>query len=169
MKNIYLIGMMGSGKTQTARELAGLLNWKSVDLDALIVEKEKMNIDSIFQTKGEDYFRDCETAVLENITQSEHQVVATGGGVVINKKNRELMKSSGLVLYLEASMDTLWSRVKNKTHRPLLNTDNPKEKLEEVFRDRKVFYESAEHQVNTDGKKAKQVAGEIQQKISSKF
>src|SRR3989338_7010080 len=99
MRNIYLIGMMGSGKTTTGQELARLLSLSFVDLDNQIVERTGKSINDIFSKEGEPYFRSVESELLVNTSRETDCVVATGGGIAINAFNRERMKSTGLVVY----------------------------------------------------------------------
>ena len=162
MKNVYLIGMMGSGKTTTGRALAKLLSVPFVDLDDQIVQKAGCSINEIFKRKGEHYFRDLETELLKNVSGSSDQVIATGGGIVIDPENRTKLKSTGLVVYLKTSADVLWERVKEKKDRPLLATSNPKQTFFELFQFRTPLYvESSEKFFLTDRKTPETVAQEI--------
>jgi len=162
MKNTYLIGMMGSGKTTTGCALAKLLSVPFVDLDDQIIQKAGRSINEIFKTKGEYYFRDLETEALKNVSGSSNQVVATGGGIVMNPENQTRLKTTGLVIYLKTSMDVLWERVKDKKDRPLLATSNPKQTFSELFRFRGPLYiESASKIFLTDYKTPEAVAQEI--------
>ena len=143
MKNVYLIGMMGSGKTTSGRALAKLLAVSFVDLDDRIVEEAGHSINDIFKTEGEPYFRGVETKLLTRLSKLENQVVATGGGVVLDSSNREHMRNTGLVIYLKTSLDVLWERVKEKKDRPLLKSSDPKESLKDLFYKRTPLYESS--------------------------
>lgn len=168
MKNIYLIGMMGSGKTSTARELAALLKLPLVDLDADLARKSEHTIAEIFKNSGEEIFRDMEANLLTEQAKRNNCVVATGGGVVLRRQNRELMRATGLVIFLETSLDVLWDRVSKEKGRPLLEDFDPKLKLMSLLRMRQPFYDDcAEMRVITDGKTAKQVAEEIQGKLNA--
>ncbi len=162
MKNVYLIGMMGSGKTTTGRALAKLLSIPFVDLDEKIVEKAGRSINEIFKTKGEHYFRELEMEVLIKVSSSSNQVIATGGGIVISPANRMTMKTTGLVIYLKTSVDVLWERVKEKKDRPLLATQNPKQTFLELFQSRTPLYmEISDKFFLTDKKASEAVAQEI--------
>ncbi len=168
MRNIYLIGMMGSGKTSTARELAALIKVPFVDLDADLAKKAEHSIAEIFKNSGEEIFREMESNLLVEQAKRENCVVATGGGVVLRRQNRELMGATGLVIFLETSLEVLWDRVSKEKGRPLLEDFNPKRKLMSLLRARQPFYdECAEMKVLTDGKTAKQVAEEIQGKLNA--
>ena len=162
MKNIYLIGMMGSGKTTSGRALAKLLKSPFVDLDERIVEHVGHSINDIFKTHGEPYFRKIENELLAGVSVETNQVVATGGGIVINSSNRERMKSTGLVIYLKTSLNVLWERVKEKKDRPLLGGTDPEKALAGLFYVRVPLYEASSEKVFiTDGKSPEAVAVEI--------
>ncbi len=168
MKNIYLVGMMGSGKTSTARELAELLDLPMIDLDAELEKQENKCIAEIFQGRGEEWFREREAEILVAQSKQENFVVATGGGVVIRRQNRELMKTTGTVVFLEASLEQLWARVSKEKGRPLLEDFDPKRKLMDLMSARRPFYEDCvELRVMTDGKTPKQVAEEIYGKLNA--
>jgi shikimate kinase len=160
--NIYLIGMMGSGKTVTGKALAERLGYTFVDLDAEIQVKEGRSIAEIFEGSGEPYFRDGETSVLELFSKQDKQVIATGGGIVLREANVRRMKETGTVVLLGASVESLWQRVRYSKDRPLLNKPDPLGALRKILSDRGTFYSKACHfSVMTDGKKAEEVANEI--------
>ncbi len=162
MKNVYLIGMMGSGKTTTGRALAKLLALPFVDLDELIVQKAGRSINEIFKTEGEGRFRELETEILKQVSNSSDQVVATGGGLVINPENRNLLKTTGLVIYLKTETNVLWDRVKVKKDRPLLATADPKKTFLDLFQFRSPLYvENSQMVFATDYKTPEAVAEEI--------
>lgn len=162
MKNIYLIGMMGSGKTSTGHELAKLLRIRFVDLDDLIVEETHQSINDIFKKEGEAYFRCIESEVLNQVASGSDQVVATGGGIILKTENVEKMNHTGIIVYLKTSIEVLWERVKTATDRPLLKTKNPQKTLADILRDRAFLYESAKTKIFlTDQKSPKEVADEI--------
>jgi shikimate kinase len=168
MSNVYLIGMMGSGKSVTGKRLATLLNCRFVDLDELIQERTKQSIAEIFQKKGEPYFRDEEAAALTEVAKVQPRVIATGGGTVLKPANLELMKATGKLVYLETGIETLWIRVKDKKDRPLLKSEDPKRKLIQIFAERCGIYEkAADLRVNTDGRTAADVAKEIFDKLGN--
>ncbi len=162
MKNIYLIGMMGAGKTSTGEALAKELSLNFVDMDEGIVKSTKMTINEIFESRGGPYFRKLEREGLKLVSKTKGQVVATGGGVVLDPENVRLMKESGILIYLRAPIETLWSRVQTKTDRPLLKTLNPKEVFAKLFYERKPLYEAIrDHAVNTEGRNPLEVAREV--------
>lgn len=162
MKNIYLVGMMGSGKTTTGRALAKLLSIPFVDLDDEIEDDAGRSINEIFKREGEAYFRTIESKLLAQVSHGSNQVIGTGGGIVLNPSNSERMKSTGSVIYLKTSLEILWERVKEKTDRPLLATSNPRQTLTELFKIRAPLYEAAcETMFITDRKSPEAVAREI--------
>ena len=164
--NIYLIGMMGSGKTMTGKILAGLLDGSFVDLDAEIQAKEGCPIPEIFARSGEPYFRDVESSVLGHFAKQNGQVIATGGGIVLREENVRLMKETGNVVWLKASAESLWQRVQYSKDRPLLNKPDPFGTLRQILNDRVSLYENACHWfVATDGKIGEDVANEIKETL----
>ncbi len=166
MKNIYLVGMMGSGKTETGSALAEILGFKPVDLDSLIVEEEGRSINEIFDQSGEPYFREVESKILERISMKKKQVIATGGGIVLREENRRTMMQNGRVFYLKTNLDILIDRLKYMSDRPLLRAADPKVVLERIYEERRPLYESFEDQVDTDLKTPEDVAREIDEILS---
>ena len=165
MKNIYLIGMMGSGKTSCGRELAKLLSLIFVDLDSEIEKRAGKPISDIFKTEGEPHFRKLERDELAQVAGSADHVVATGGGIVLNPTNCEIMRQTGTVIYLRANLNQLWDRVKRNSTRPLLETSDPKESLANLFREREPIYRDiANMVVVTDRKTHQAVARELRDK-----
>ncbi|MFZ5801816.1 MAG: shikimate kinase [Candidatus Omnitrophota bacterium] len=162
MNNWYLTGMMGSGKSVTAAALAGLAGRGVTDLDREIAQNEKRSINAIFAESGEAYFRDLESRWLERMAARSDLVVATGGGVILREANVHLMKKTGIVIYLETSLETLWQRVRLAKDRPLLKKPNPKAELEKILLSRKKLYESAcSLKILTDGRSGAEVAREL--------
>ena len=162
MKNIYLIGMMGSGKTTSGRALAKLLSLPFIDLDDQIIQQEGKSINEIFEKKGEPHFRKVESGLLLKSSQKTDQVLATGGGIVISLSNRERMKNTGMVIYLKTSLDVLWERVKAKKDRPLLHGADPQKALATLFAQRTPLYETIADKVFlTDHKPSEAVVLEI--------
>ena len=141
-QNIVLIGFMGSGKSSVGRLIAGRLGFQFVDTDALIVERAGMEIPEIFERDGEAHFRDLETAVLESLAHRDRCVIATGGGVVLRERNRELLEELGFVVLLTASEDVIFERVSRNAKRPLLQTPNPRETVSTMLAARLPAYEA---------------------------
>lgn len=161
LKNIFLIGFMGAGKTSVGRVLARKLGLDFRDLDEVIKEEIGMAIPEIFSRFGEDFFRNEESKALWSVAQAKNQVVATGGGVVLKEGNWEAMKNDGITIYLRASDEVLWSRVKSSTSRPLLQVENPFERLQELLSKRVPLYERANLIVNTENLSPADVAEKI--------
>jgi shikimate kinase len=163
MKNIYLVGFMGSGKSTVGKILAEKLNMNFIDIDKLIEEKEGMKIKDIFEQKGESYFRELERKQIEAIVNQEGLVVSTGGGLGANLDNMNLMKKNGDVVWLDVSLNTVLDRLKNDQDRPLLK--QPTEKIRQLFEERKNVYRLANIRINADKKTPSQIVEEILTKI----
>jgi len=142
---------MGAGKTTVAKILSKRLNCEFVDLDLYIEKEQGISISEMFEKHGEKYFRDVETECLRKISEKSNQIISTGGGIVIRDQNWEIMKKSGTTVYLKASIETLFNRVKHKTTRPLLNVKNPFEKAKELFLSRESLYEKSEIILDREG------------------
>jgi shikimate kinase len=159
--NIYIIGFMGAGKSTVGKILAQKLNYDFVDLDSDIEREQGTRISEIFEKQGEKYFRDAETEILRKISEHSNQIISTGGGIVIKDENWEIMKNSGTTVYLKASIETLFGRVKHKTTRPLLNVENPFEKARELFSSRESLYEKSDIVLDREGLEPEYVAEAI--------
>jgi 3-dehydroquinate synthase len=138
--NIILVGMMGSGKTTVGRVLARQLGKKFVDSDEEIQRRTGVTIPHIFDVEGEEGFRQRESAVLEDLSERNDLVLATGGGAILSAHNRAVLKASGTVVYLKSSVHDLWQRTRHDTNRPLLQTADPRAKLQELFEQRDPLY-----------------------------
>ena len=160
-KNIALVGFMGSGKTTVSKLLAQHLGYQLVSTDALIVEREKTSIAQIFSVKGEQYFRDLEKNVVEQLSRREGLVIDCGGGIVLQQANIDRLRSSGIIVYLKATVDVLHERTKHSRERPLLNVEDPKLKIEELLAQRECLYQKADMTVDTSHKTAAEVVEEI--------
>ena len=159
---VFLVGPMGAGKTAIGKELARGLGWPFHDTDAEIQDRTGADIGFIFEREGEAGFRARERRVVSELARAGDAVVATGGGVVMDPANREDLRAGGTVIYLYASVAHQLSRTRAGRHRPLLDTDDPRERLETLFRLRDPLYrEIAHHVVDTDGRRVKSVANEI--------
>ena len=163
-KNIILTGMMGAGKTTVGKELATIMNCNFIDLDETI-EKNYGKISDIFKQKGEEYFRQIETLELKKLNIQETFVLSTGGGIVLKDENIKILQTLGYVFYLEASTDTIYERIKNQKHRPLLNTPDPKRSIEEILSKRKKLYENSGEKITVNNKNVKEIAEEIYERI----
>lgn len=152
---------MGTGKTSVGKLLALRLKHTFVDIDALIVEKEKRTINEIFSQQGEAYFRRLETDVLEQALMGRNLVVATGGGAVIAERNRSLMRKSGVIVNLTASPLDILDRLKEENERPLLREGKGLEKIREMLNERERYYADADIRIDTAGKNVEDVVREI--------
>jgi len=161
MKNIYLIGLMGTGKTAVGQLLAQKLGLDFVDLDDVIEQKEGTSISLIFQQKGEPYFRKVEKEAVREISQKSDLVVGCGGGAVINQENLDHLKKTGTVICLEARPEVILNRTKEARHRPLLNVEDPEKKIEELLSQRAPFYAQAHFTIDTSRLSVEEVAQRI--------
>ncbi len=141
-KNIILCGFMGSGKTVTGKALAKKLDMEFIDLDKFIEEKENMSVSDIFELKGEAYFRTLETKFSKVLGKSGGKVIALGGGTVVNPENTRYLKVNGDIYYLFVTADTVKSRLKNDTSRPLIQKDK-ENAIENLLKKRENIYKSA--------------------------
>jgi shikimate kinase len=159
MRNIILIGYMGSGKTTVAGALAELLQCPFIDMDTEIEKREKKSITDIFKEKGEGYFRDLETEFLKGFSE-EGAVLSSGGGIVLREENIILLKKSGTVVWLYSSPDIILERLSKDESRPLL--PNTKDKIEEMLAIRMPYYERAcDIRIDTDNKTPGKISEEI--------
>lgn len=143
MYKVYLVGFMGSGKSAVGRRLSFLLKMPYYDMDKEIVKKEKRTIPEIFEQDGEAYFRQVETEFLKNF-RKESCIISTGGGVAMNEENIQIMRKTGLVLYLDATFADIWMRIKNDKNRPIVQSST-KEELEALYNKRRRSYKKAAH------------------------
>jgi len=167
-RNIYLVGPMGAGKSTIGRVLAAELHLSFRDSDRVIEERTGADIPWIFDMEGEEGFRDRESAVLAELAQTQDAVIATGGGIILRPQNADIMKSSGYVCYLTASIEQLVERTARDKKRPLLQVENPRQKIIELLALRDPLYRSAaDFIINTDRRSPKLVAQEISSRIAS--
>jgi 3-dehydroquinate synthase len=136
--NIFLVGLMGSGKTTIGRALAKRLNLRFVDADHEIESRTGASITLIFEIEGEASFRQREADVISDLTQQQGIVLATGGGAILNQESRRSLRERGTVVYLRASVGSLGQR-------PLLQTADPRARIEELMRQRAPLYEEVAH------------------------
>ena len=168
-KNIVLVGPMGSGKTTIGRRLAHELNQDFFDTDHEIIGKTGVTIDHIFDIEGEEGFRKRESKILENLCQMSNIILATGGGIVIKSKNREILKNSGLVVYLSSSVDQLLRRTAKSKTRPLLeNSTDRRKTITNLIEARDLYYrEVSSLVVDTTGKKFHEVINIIKREAKN--
>jgi shikimate kinase len=161
MRNIILVGFMGSGKTTIAMKLSHRLKMAYVSTDNLIEKKEKATINEIFTKKGEEYFRDVESGIIREVCAMDNSVIDTGGGVVLKDENWLNMKECGITICLTADEDTIMSRTKKYKHRPLLNVGDPKQKIRSLLAKRTPFYAKADYCIDTGSLTVNQVVDKI--------
>jgi shikimate kinase len=160
--NIFLIGPMGAGKTTIGRHLATLLHKRFVDVDHEIERRTGVTIPVIFEIEGEAGFRRRESTLVDELSHDEDIVMATGGGAVLMEENRRVLKERGTVVYLHADIDTLVERTRRDRNRPLLQTEDPRGKIEELLRQREPIYrEVADVVVDTGLRAPTSVARDI--------
>ncbi len=165
--NIILIGMMGAGKTTVGKLLAKQLGKTFVDSDEEIQRRTGVTIPHIFDVEGEAGFRQRESAVLEDLMKRRDIVLATGGGAVINPQNRVVLKHGGVVIYLKSNVHDLWQRTRHDVNRPLLQTADPRAKLQELYEQRNPLYSDIADIVMHTGKQSVHVLLQhLQQKLN---
>lgn len=166
--NIYLIGPMGAGKSTVGRHLARMLDKRFLDCDRELEERTGARIAIIFELEGEPGFRKRERALLEELSDEEGLVLATGGGVVLDRANRELLSRRGFNVYLNAPLDLLVSRTSRDRQRPLLQTEDRAARIKALVDERDPLYrEVADMIVTSDKRSAKHVAREILRQLEA--
>ena len=162
--NIFLVGLMGAGKTSVGRLLAKRFNKTFYDCDQEIERRTGVKISVIFDIEGEEGFRAREATVLRELAALHDIVLATGGGAVILEENRRVLMQHGTVVYLRASLDDLWQRTRHDRSRPLLQTEEPRAKLEQLFRQRDpLYHEVATLVVNTGNQSLRNLAHKLEE------
>jgi len=137
---VILIGMMGAGKTTVGREYARRHRMRFVDCDHEIEARTGVKVPTIFEIEGEAGFRRRETQVIDDLTRETDLVLATGGGAVLDPANRAMMSERGIVVYLNVPTQVLWERTRHDRNRPLLQVPNPRERIENLYRERDPLY-----------------------------
>ena len=163
VNNIYLVGLMGSGKTTVGKLASKKLGKSFIDSDHLIEERTGVRVPLIFEYEGEEGFRKRETKVLEELVTMKNIILATGGGIILEEINQKLLVKNGLVIYLKADYDLLASRLKSDLTRPLLQGVDIKEKLKNLLKERDPIYKSiSDYVIETKKKRATDIANEIE-------
>ena len=147
---IVMVGMMGVGKTAVGQEIARHLGVVFTDTDAEIERAAAMSIPEIFARDGEAFFRDRESLVLSRLLEGRRGVISTGGGAWIQPQNRALIRAAGLSLWLDADLETLWQRVRQRPTRPLLLTEDPRGTLARLIEQRSPVYARADLHLKSD-------------------
>jgi shikimate kinase len=165
-QNLFLVGPMGAGKSAVGRQLARMLHLEFVDSDEEIESRTGVDIPFIFEKEGEAGFRKREAAAIDDLSQKEGIVLATGGGAILDPQNRNHLGARGYVIYLHTSVDQQLSRTRKGRDRPLLSNDDPRAVLEGLMATREPLYrEIADLTVDTDGRKVRAVANEIVERL----
>lgn len=167
--NIVLMGFMGTGKTSVGKKLAATLNLRFVDMDQIIEERAGKPITRIFAEEGEPHFRSLERALVVELAAQGGQVIACGGGVVLNPDNIRDYSHTGLVVCLTATPELIFQRTARATHRPLLEQQDRFQRIVDLLEKRRVLYASIPHQVDTAARTADQVAEAILNLYRSEF
>jgi len=154
MDKIFIVGMPGSGKSTMARYLCSKTKFNYLDLDEEIEKKSQKSVTEIFRDEGQEYFRSLETKLLKEIINKEKIfILSTGGGTPCFNKNMELMKKNGITIFLNTSIDTLIERVGRKNKRPLFNSKNIKETINNMFNERIKYYNQSRFSVKDNDRK----------------
>ena len=150
-KNVVLLGHMGSGKTLLAKKIASELKIAHYDSDQKIIELEKKSISEIFESEGEEYFRKIEEKVVLNLIQKKNIVVSLGGGSIINKNIRNMIKQSSFSIFLDVNLEKLVSRLSKSKNRPLLKNTNILNKLKDLDTKRRKYYLDSDAKLQNTG------------------
>ena len=167
LNNIFIVGLMGSGKTSIGKLLAKRTGRLFIDTDSEIIKESGMTITEIFNKFGENYFRDLEYKVLSKAKLIENHVISTGGGIILKLENIKIMKNSGTIIFLDIDVETQLLRVKNKKNRPLLGGNNITENLVNIKKERDYIYKNiSDYIISISEKNKSEIVGEIQNYIS---
>ncbi|HNW07386.1 MAG TPA: shikimate kinase [Verrucomicrobiota bacterium] len=161
VRNLALIGFMGSGKSCVGRMAADLLHFTFLDTDQVIEARAGKRISDIFAQDGERGFREWERRIVEELTRREKTVIATGGGLPIDPDNLASLKTHSLVICLWASPETIWERTRGHSHRPLLNESDPLTKIRQLLAAREPYYRQADVLVNTEMRSLREVVQHV--------
>jgi shikimate kinase len=165
---VSLIGMPGSGKSTVGKAVATRLGLPYVDCDAAIERHAGCLIAAFFERMGESAFRDLEMEVLAGLLLDGPTVLATGGGIVLREANRELLRTRTRCVYLDASLEVLWTRLRRDRRRPLLQVPDPEARLRAMRAEREPLYrETAEIAVQTDGLSFARLVGEVVRRVAA--
>lgn len=165
---IFLVGPMGAGKSTIGRQLAETLGLEFADTDLEIQRRTGVDIPTIFEYEGEDGFRARERQVVDDLTQLDNQVLATGGGVIMDADNRRHLSARGLVVYLYCSPEQQYERTHRDRNRPLLQTEDPRARLEQLMNIRDPLYrEVADIVVSTERRSATAVIRDILRRVDA--
>src|SRR5271157_3671680 len=161
IRNLALIGFMGTGKSCVGRLAADVLHFTFLDTDRVIEARAGTAITEIFAQQGEAAFREWERRIVEELTRRSKTVIATGGGLPVNSANLVSLKTHALVVCLWASPEVIWERVRHHDHRPLLNQSDPLERVRQLLAAREPSYRQADVLVNTEMRSVREVAAQV--------
>lgn len=161
IQNIALIGFMGTGKSTVGRLIAEQLRFEFLDTDALIEQRSGKKITEIFAQNGETAFRDLEAQLVAELAARTRTIISTGGGLPTNPANLASLKTHSLVICLWASPERIYERVREQSHRPLLNDPDPLGKIRTLLTAREKFYKQADVLINSDLRLAREVAQQV--------
>lgn len=150
--NLFLVGLMGAGKTTIGRALAKKLSLKFIDADHELEARLGVSIAIIFEHEGEIGFRRREAELIQELTAEQKIILATGGGAILNENNRNCLNANGTVIYLHATVNDLWLRTRYAKHRPLLQCSEPRKILEKLYKIRDPLYRQCAHLIVNTGK-----------------
>lgn len=159
--NLYLVGFMGTGKSAIGHRVANTLNLPYRDSDHFIEASEGMSIPEIFERLGEAHFRDLERRFIEEDQPKTGTVISCGGGLVTNPRLLEQIKTTGIVIVLYASVDTIYQRIASDPHRPLMKVPDPRKRIEELLAQRESIYMQAGVGIMTDGYSIHEIADKV--------
>lgn len=159
--NIALIGFMGTGKSTVGQLVAAQLHFTFLDTDHVIEARAGKSISDIFAQQGEPAFRELEKKIVGELVARKKTIISTGGGLPANPENLASLKSHSLVVCLWASPEKIWERVRNQTHRPLLNEADPLAKIRSLLEQREPYYRQADVLLNTEMRSVKDVAQQV--------
>ncbi|MBP6261260.1 MAG: shikimate kinase AroK [Chromatiaceae bacterium] len=170
LNNIFLIGPMGAGKSTIGRQLAEALSFRFEDSDHEIQRRTGVDISTIFEYEGEEGFRNREQQTIADLTNQEGIVLATGGGAILREVSRQNLAARGVVIYLHCSPEQQFSRTNRDRNRPLLQTEDPLERLRQLMDEREPFYRQvADLVVSTEKRGTASVVKEIRRRLETEL
>lgn len=164
--NIVLTGFMGTGKTTIGKQLARELNKEFTDTDEMIEQQTGLAISEIFATKGENYFRELESQVVQQVAKKTNMVIATGGGVVLKKENMDALRENGIIIHLKSNVDAIIRNTSKTRTRPLLNHINTEARIIEMLKQREVYYQNHDYEIDVSLLTIRQATDKIIHRIT---
>lgn len=159
--NLVFTGFMGTGKTSVGKKIAEKLNFKFFDTDTFIEKHSQLTISKIFADLGEEIFRQMESEAIEALSEMDSIIISCGGGAVLNTQNLINLSKNGIIINLSASPEQIFQRIKDDKKRPLLQCQNPLNKIKELLKERKKAYENCDFSFNTDNLTVNEIADMI--------